>query len=104
VNFASGVAIEREGPLARQGNRVRGPDPCGAFHHSLVAFDGDKRFFRATQQARPDVTKYFGLSETKKPGFDITLDLEAVRGPQTIDIYTISGGKAYGCGSRLRLE
>ena len=65
---------------------------------------GERRFFRAAQQARPDVTKYFGLSETKRPGFDVTLDLEAVRGPQLLDIYGISGDKAYDCGLRLRLE
>jgi hypothetical protein len=65
---------------------------------------GEKRFFRAAQQARPDVTSYFGLPATTRPGFNVILDLKAVRGSQTLDIYALSGSNAYACGLGLRLE
>jgi hypothetical protein len=65
---------------------------------------GEKRFYRAVAQARPGVTAALGLSAGRRPGFDVTIDLEPVRGPQTIDIYSLSAGKAYSCGLGLRVE
>jgi hypothetical protein len=65
---------------------------------------GEKRFFQAPAQARPDVSHALGLPDTKRPGFDVTLDLEAVEPPQILDIYSVSGDKAYGCSLELRLE
>jgi hypothetical protein len=65
---------------------------------------GVRRFFPAPAQARPDVSRALGLSDGKRPGFDVTLDLDAVQGPQMLDIYSVSGDKAYGCSLELRLE
>jgi hypothetical protein len=91
------VSGYRAGPI-----RPGGADETWVSLTSLTT--GEKRFFRAPAQARPDVTWAFGLSETKRPGFDVTLDLAPLPGPQALDIYSLSGDKAYGCGLGLKLE
>jgi hypothetical protein len=94
---------------ARHRLRLQGwTNPPGGTDETWVSLTslatGEKRFFRAAAQARPDVIQALGLSDRKRPGFDVTLAPEAVQGPQILDIYAVSGDKAYGCGLELRLE
>jgi hypothetical protein len=67
------------------------------------AESGERRFFKAGQQARPDVTKYLQRPSMKNPGYAATLDLAGFTGPQILNIYSLADGKAYDCGFAYRV-
>jgi hypothetical protein len=79
-----------------------GPDETWVTVTSLVT--GETRFFRAGLDPRPDVAAWLKLPEMREPGFDTTLDLGTMPGPQTLNIYSLAEGKAHDCGLALRVE
>jgi hypothetical protein len=64
---------------------------------ALTASDGQRRFYRATQEPRPDVNTYFGHPNMKASGFVANIDLAGLSGVQKLDIYEISDGAALDC-------
>lgn len=79
-----------------------GPEETWVTLTSLAT--GETRFFRAGTDPRPDVAAWLKLPGMREPGFDATLDLGAMPGPQMLNIYSLSGGKAHDCGLALRVE
>jgi hypothetical protein len=63
----------------------------------LTSSDGKRRFYRATQESRPDVKAALGHPNMKDPGFVANVDLAGLNGLQKLNIYEISGNVAFDC-------
>jgi hypothetical protein len=64
---------------------------------ALTASNGQRRFYRATQQPRPDVNAFFGHPNMKTPGFVANVDLAGLTGAQELDVFEICNGVAIDC-------
>jgi hypothetical protein len=58
---------------------------------ALTSPDGETQYFKAPPQNRPDVAVVFKRPALKESGFNITLDLSARPGIQTINLFSVSG-------------
>jgi hypothetical protein len=113
VDVVNGHPLAAGGTLSADDQRISmqgwtNPDSAaGGPDETWVALTsvetGEKRFFKAGQQARPDVIALFRRPGMKNPGYTITLDLAGTRGPQLLDIYSLADRKAYDCGFMFRV-
>ena len=97
---ADGTAISAQSALRLQGWCLVSPKDGIAPDEvwiALTASDGQRRFYRAIQEPRPDVNAYFGHPNMKASGFVANIDLASLSGKQKLDIYEISDGVAVDC-------
>jgi len=64
---------------------------------TLTSSDGRCRFYRATEESRPDVKAALGHPNMKDPGFVANVDLADLNGLQKLNVYQVSGDVAFDC-------
>ena len=64
---------------------------------TLTSSDGRCRFYRATEESRPDVKTALGHPNMKDPGFVANVDLADLNGLQKLNVYQVSGDVAFDC-------